>query len=79
MAWRAAIDGRGPYPGAIAWPRDLERCPAHLVGRARRILATQRDLHDRLAARRDAIGALLRGRDATRQHRPAALFVDQRC
>lgn len=75
--WQAAVDGTSASPGQLEWP-EIGRCPAHLEGRARRILATQRDLHARLTARRAAIGALLQRRHATHHFLPTALFVDER-
>lgn len=77
--WQGALDGANPYPDELSWPHGLGRCPAGLEARAKRILAAQRDLHERVAARHGALGALLRRSDSPRSHAPPALFVDQHC
>lgn len=77
--WKAALEGHGPYPGDFCWPTGLGRCPAHLGQRARRISAAQRDLEVRMAARRSALGALLRRDPGTGRPAATPLFVDQRC
>lgn len=78
-AWQHALEGSGPYPDELPWPQGLGRCPAHLEGRAQQVLATQRELHERLATRHSALGALLRRDEAPRHGPSPALFVDQRC
>jgi hypothetical protein len=77
--WQSALDGAGPYPDELSWPEGLGPCPAHLEARAQRILAAQGDLHERLAARHAAVGALLRRSESPRHDASPALFVDQRC
>ncbi|MGH8980687.1 MAG: hypothetical protein ACRDWE_06660 [Acidimicrobiales bacterium] len=78
-AWQAALDGDGAFPDEFPWPQGLGRCPVRLEGRARRILATQRDLQVRLTARHAAVGTFLRRADVPRRSMATALFVDQRC
>lgn len=82
--WQAALEGDGPYPGDMVWPRELGPCPDALAGRARRVEAAQQDLMARLSMRREALGALLRtgaagpgGSARPGRAAPAPLFVDQ--
>ncbi len=76
--WRAALRGEGAFPDDYRWPQDLGDCPDALRGRARRILAMQRDVEDELTARRAALGALLHGIGTTERRAPVPLFIDQR-
>ena len=78
VAWRAALRGTGPFPEWFEWPEGLGACPERLRGRARLVLATQRDIEDEMTARRAALGALLHGIGTTDRHPPVPLFVDQR-
>jgi hypothetical protein len=77
-AWWDGLRGRGPFPSAFEWPEDLDVCPARLHGRARLILASQRDIEDEMTARRAALGTLLRGIGTTERQPPVPLFIDQR-
>ena len=78
VAWRAALRGAGPFPEWFEWPEGLGPCPERLRGRARLVLATQRDIEDEMTARRAALGALLHGIGTTDRRPPVPLFVDQR-
>jgi hypothetical protein len=78
QTWQAALDGAGPYPESFTWPAGLGPCPSHLEARANRILAAQRDLQARMAARRAALGGALTGTSEPSRHREPPLFVDQR-
>jgi hypothetical protein len=76
--WRAALDGDGRYPDDFRWPADLDRCPAHLADRARRVNAAQQDLQARMAMRRESLASLLRSDVRFGGALAAPLFVDQR-
>lgn len=78
VAWRAALRGARPFPEWFEWPEGLGACPERLRGRARAVLATQRDIEDEMTARRAALGALLHGIGTTDRRPPVPLFVDQR-
>jgi hypothetical protein len=76
--WRSALEGKGDYPDELRLAQDPGPCPDHLLDRARRINAAQRDLCARLSLRREALGALLRSDGRLGHTLTTPLFVDQR-